>query len=188
MSYQRISPDRTAWVQEITTKYPAQWEGARKRARWLSRRDLREDSGLRVESARPEHRPERQARQRRHFDRCAGLQECERAGRRRSHRRHHRIDPFAGVAGCDAASRQSRLARRGAGQVHPAGQAGGAQRSNARPGESDPQHRSRPGAGAAAGSRSRSSPASSRRSSSSWRTFASGRPRARACRSSSRRR
>jgi hypothetical protein len=32
MSYQRISPDRTAWVQEIATKYPAQWEGARKRA------------------------------------------------------------------------------------------------------------------------------------------------------------
>jgi len=32
MSYQRISPDRTAWVQEIATKYPAQWEAARKRA------------------------------------------------------------------------------------------------------------------------------------------------------------
>ena len=32
MSYQRISPDRTSWVQEIATKYPAQWEGARKRA------------------------------------------------------------------------------------------------------------------------------------------------------------
>jgi hypothetical protein len=32
MSYQRISPDRTAWVEEMVTKYPAQWGAARERA------------------------------------------------------------------------------------------------------------------------------------------------------------
>ena len=31
MSYQRISPDRTAWVQEMAAKYPAAWQAARER-------------------------------------------------------------------------------------------------------------------------------------------------------------
>jgi hypothetical protein len=31
MSYQRISPDHTAWVQEMAAKYPAAWQAARER-------------------------------------------------------------------------------------------------------------------------------------------------------------